>query len=216
MAPAAFKAVVRRAERLGCVRFACISATETIRPRLFGRRHFSFGAVSHRRPRRRALLIIVSVVFVSHRWPHCRSLGIVVRFASTPPSEVFTFGQFFPECPSSDVENGKNCSIFSPSSRRMRIPHYFAELWTKRMSRTPQKKRISLKWQLTKPQSATQAAVGNASGSLQCKLQSAMQVAKPQSATQAVAGIASRSSITRSNTQLKTARKNRLADEVSA
>lgn len=92
---------------------------------------------SLRRPHRRPLLIIVSVVFVSHRWPHCRSLGIVVRFASTPPSEVFAFGQFFPECPSSDVENGKNCSIFSPSSRRMRIPHYFAELWTKRMSRTP-------------------------------------------------------------------------------
>lgn len=155
--PAAFKAVVRRAERLGCVRFACISATETIRPRLFGRGRFSFGAVSHRRPRRRAL----------------RFVGrIVVHFGSTPPSEVFTFGQFFPEYPFSDAKNGKNSSIFNLSSRRMGIPHYFAELWTKRMSRTPQKKRISPKWQLTKPQSATQAAVGNASGSLQCKLRS--------------------------------------------
>ena len=93
-------------------------------------------------------------------WWLFRFVGrIVVRFGSTPPSEVFAFGQFFPEYPSSDVENGKTCSIFSPSSRRMRIPHHFAELWTKRMSRTPQKKRISPKWQLTKPQSAMQAAV---------------------------------------------------------
>lgn len=129
----------------------------------------------------------------SLRRPHRRSLGIVVRFASTPPSEVFTFGQFFPECPSSDVENGKNCSIFSPSSRRMRIPHYFAELWTKRMSRTPQKKRISLKWQLTKPQSATQAAVGNASRSRQCKRQSAMQVAVCNASCEATVSNASRS-----------------------
>ena len=146
--PTAFKAVVRRAERLGCVRFACISATETIRPRLFGRGRFSFGAVSHRRPRRRAL----------------RFVGrIVVHFGSTPPSEVFTFGQFFPEYPFSDAKNGKNSSIFNLSSRRMGIPHQIAELWTKRMSRTPQKKPH-------KSGVAThEAAICSASRSRQCK-----------------------------------------------
>ena len=146
MAPAAFKAVVRRAERLGCVRFACISATETIRPRLFGRGRFSFGAVSLRRPR-------------------------VALFGSTPPSEVFAFGQFFPEYPFSDAKNGKNCSIFDLSSRRMRIPHHFAELWTKRMSRTPQKKPHKSGVSTHEP------VICSASRSQQCKPQLTVQAA---------------------------------------
>ena len=105
-------------------------------------------------------------------WWLFRFVGrIVVRFGSTPPSEVFAFGQFFPEHPSSDVENGKTCSIFSPSSRRMRIPHHFAELWTRRMSRTPQKKPH-------KSGVAThEAVICSASRSQQCKPQLAVQAA---------------------------------------
>ena len=122
-------------------------------------------------------------------WWLFRFVGrIVVRFGSTPPSEVFAFGQFFPEYPSSDVENGKTCSIFSPSSRRMRIPHHFAELWTKRMSRTPRKKPHK------SGVSTHEAVICSASRSWQCK---------PQF-------------IARSNTQLKSPRKNRLAAKVSA
>lgn len=83
----------------------------------------------------------------------------------------FAFGQFFPEYPFSDAKNGKNCSIFDLCSRRMGIPHQIAELWTRRMSRTPQKKPH-------KSGVAThEAAICSASRSQQCKPQLAVQAA---------------------------------------
>ena len=49
--PAAFKAVVRRAERLGCVRFARISATDYQLPRVMTRGSFTIRSVRAYLPR---------------------------------------------------------------------------------------------------------------------------------------------------------------------
>ena len=101
----------------------------------------------------------------SLRRPHRRSLRV-----SSAERGIY-FWAVLPGIPLLDAKNGKNSSIFNLSSRRMGIPHQIAELWTKRMSRTPQKKPHKSGVATHEPQFAAQAAVGNASRSWQRKLQ---------------------------------------------